>query len=620
MMTASNNPEPVGAADVNVNAKVAPGEVEVAAPAVFKAMKDRQTAHLAWHNIGFSVKAAGGRKELLKGVSGELKPGSLTCILGPSGSGKTTLLNILSGRVGSGGRFSSTLSGDFTVNGCTMTPMQHQHLFAYVMQEDALFATETPKEVLTMAAKLKLQGVAEKEIERVVEDMIDSLGLRECMDTLCGNENIKGISGGQKKRTSIGAELITNPSITFLDEPTSGLDSSAAYNVIEVLRALAAANQAVMCTIHQPSSEIFHKFDNAIFLAKGSVIYQGPPSGIRAYFTKLGHECPEDYNPADFVMFLIQRSSEEELSRLSAAWRSEYRAPDAPKEQDTNLSDLFPKKKASKGWFVQFKALAARQSRNLVRDKASLIGRFGISAVLSTVVSLIFYDIGNLHADDYTVQSHTGAITFAAINAMMSTVQPTLLTFPFERPVFLREKFAGMYGAGAYMLSKTMVEVLLVICQSVVVVTINYFLMSWHGNFGMHIVGFTALGLATSSVGLLMGCAVTDIKTAMELAPAVLVPQILFAGFFIRIEQIPVVLRWLQYLCSLKWGINVILVNELDVDDTTGPKGKWGEVLDENDVDPDLYAVYFVILLGIFAFCRVVGAVLLNYKAKALYS
>jgi len=592
---------------------------ERTAPAVFKALKNKQSAHLAWHNIIYSVKVGKGRKELLKGMSGELKPGSLTCILGPSGSGKTTLLNILSGRVGNGGRFSGQVQGDFTVNSNVIHPVQHQTLFAYVMQEDALFATETPKEVLTMAARLKLHGVLDSEIGNLVDDMIESLGLTECMNTLCGNEMIKGISGGQKKRTAIGAELITNPSIIFLDEPTSGLDSSAAYNVVEVLRALAAANQAVMCTIHQPSSEVFHKFDNAIFLAKGSIVFQGPPSEIRAHFEKLDYVCPMDYNPADFVMFLIQRSTEEGLGKLTASWRATYQAPalSADKVQGEGLAI---KKQAHKGWGTQLKALAGRQARNLVRDKASTGGRFGVSAVLSFVVSLIFLHVGDLHADDYTVQSHTGSLTFAAINAMMATVQPTLLTFPFERPVFLREKFAGMYGAGPYMLSKTLVEVVLVIAQSIVVVAIDYFLMSWHGNFFMLIVSFSALGLATSSFGLLMGCAVTDIKTAMEMAPAVLVPQILFAGFFIRIEQIPSALRWLQYVCSLKWGINAILTVELDVEDTTGPKAKWVEVLDENDVDPDLLVVYYVVLFGIFCACRMLGAILLHQKAKSLYS
>eukprot|EP00971_Amphidinium_carterae_P339977 6478083-Amphidinium_carterae.1 len=112
--------------------------------------------------------------------------------------------------------------------------------------------------------------------------------------------------------------------------------------------------------------------------------------------------------------------------------------------------------------------------------------------------------------------------------------------------------------------------------------------MGWHGNFFVHVLAFSSLGLATSSFGLLMGCAVTDIKTAMEMAPAVLVPQILFCGFFIRIDQIPSFLRWLQYVCSLKWGINVIFINELEDDDSVGPKSGWAEVLDQNDVDPDM--------------------------------
>jgi ABC-type multidrug transport system ATPase subunit len=115
---------------------------------------------------------------------------------------------------------------------------------------------------------------------------------------------IKGISGGQRKRTSVGIELITNPSVLFLDEPTSGLDSYAAYNLVKLLNQFAKTNCTVLCTIHQPSSEVFVLFDQVIFLAQGKILYQGSIPDIDPHFRRQGFVCPSNYNPADYVMFL----------------------------------------------------------------------------------------------------------------------------------------------------------------------------------------------------------------------------------------------------------------------------------------------------------------------------
>ena len=290
-------------------------------PKVFELIgEERPSSHLIWKNLSYSVAVKGGRKQILTNVTGELKPGELTCILGPSGSGKTTLLNILSGRMGAGGKFKAEINGETTLNSVPISPVQQQHVFGYVMQDDALFATETPREILDFSARLRLMGVDDSKIAHLLDDLLNALGLSGCADTVVGNEMIKGISGGQRKRTSIGAELITNPAITFLDEPTSGLDTAAAYTVCSVLKQLANAKQAVMCTIHQPSSEIFALFDSAIFIARGQVMYEGHPKGIRPHFDRLNFSCPEDYNPADFVMFLVETAENEKFEKLSQGW------------------------------------------------------------------------------------------------------------------------------------------------------------------------------------------------------------------------------------------------------------------------------------------------------------
>ena len=145
-----------------------------------------------------------------------------------------------------------------------------------MMQQDLLYATFTPRETFKFIADMRLGSYSEEEKDLHVLNVIDSLGLQKCADTYVGNEVIRGVSGGEKKRTSIGVELLINPSIMFLDEPTTGLDSTTALNVIKTLNNLARSGRTIVATIHQPSSEIFSSFDRMIIMVQGNLVYQGP--------------------------------------------------------------------------------------------------------------------------------------------------------------------------------------------------------------------------------------------------------------------------------------------------------------------------------------------------------
>lgn len=441
-------------------------------------------------------------------------------------------------------------------------------------------------EILSFSARMRLTGVEDSKMAPLLDDLLSSLGLSSCANTVVGNELIKGISGGQRKRTSVGAELITNPAITFLDEPTSGLDTSAAYQVCSVLKELANANQAVMCTIHQPSSEIFQLFDSAIFISRGRVMYQGHPSGIRAHFDKLSFRCPQDYNTADFVMFLIGTEDQQQFEKLNMGWR-DAAADKASGKQDTAVP--MPKPAAGKGFFVELKELTSRELRKTARDVGMLKSRFALTIVQCLIFGLIFTGVGK-SGPDYDVQSHTGALTMVGINAMMTATQPTLISFPSERPVFLREYASNMYGVVPYFVSKSCVEFVILVVQVTVALIVCYWLMALQGNFGVLVAAFSLLGGASSSIALLIGCAVGDVKQAIELAPLVMVPQILFAGFFIKLSMIPVWLRWIQYICGLKWATNISWANEF--------AGAVYEkaVLTRNDIDPSMNWLNYVIL------------------------
>lgn len=221
-------------------------------------------------------------------------------ILGPSGSGKTTLLNFLSGRLVSD---NLQVSGRLSVNGLEIDSVDViGDKVAYVMQDDILFPTFTPREAFMFSANLRLKGLTRQEKTDKVEQVIEELGLGKCADTWIGGEFIKGVSGGERKRTSIGVELITNPSVIFLDEPTTGLDSETALNCISVLKHMAKEGRTIISTIHQPSSQIYSTFDELLLLVEGNIIFQGHPSQAILHFSNQGFTCPVNSNPSDFFM------------------------------------------------------------------------------------------------------------------------------------------------------------------------------------------------------------------------------------------------------------------------------------------------------------------------------
>lgn len=186
----------------------------------------------------------------------------------------------------------------------------YSSLSAYVQQDDILFQTMTVKECLEFAAKLKLPGTYAQKIARV-NRLIADLKLTKCKDTRIGGPLVKGVSGGERKRTSIGVELITDPSLIFLDEPTTGLDSFTATNVMEILGDLARKDgRTVISTIHQPNSDIFEMFDRLMLLARGKIIYFNEARLAVNYFaTQCGEVCPDLSNPADFFMTMMSIES-----------------------------------------------------------------------------------------------------------------------------------------------------------------------------------------------------------------------------------------------------------------------------------------------------------------------
>lgn len=757
--------------------------------------------NLSWRDLNYEIK----KKPILTQVSGEVSRGRLCAIMGPSGSGKTSLLNILSGR----NRDIGIYAGSIYVNGIQIDPRKFRTNIAYVMQDDALFGTQTPREAITFSATLRLPpSTTQKQRTAIVNEVICTLGLESCADTYIGTKFIKGISGGEKKRTSIATELVSDPSILVLDEPTSGLDSYSAYNVVKTLQNLSASGKTIVTTIHQPSSEVFALFDDVILLANGRMIYKGPRDEITAHFQYNGYTCGPNMNPADFVMFKIQNP--EIAERLMDSYRSHYFSnsqlqlrvdTDAVWNNRDNHQDIFitnsfsdtsteideengdydnyvndydydpdnhhlhdnthqkvsitnllnepqpimrQKNRRGKKFFtfshrgfldrickkktmvddvifpssehtyqyryedslikernehkhehkhvhknehkdehehvhehndgykqiwndnvyskpnrssccIQWRELVKREYMGVWRDKMALVARFGSTIFLNAVIGMVFY--GSARWDTsvndkpitYTymtewIQNHFGALVQVGIGGMFAISQPVVLTFPQERPIFLREYALGMYSSVPYFVSKVMIEIPMAFLQSCVIFLTTYYLIGFQGEFIYLVSTLTLFGLCASSISMIIGSVSSNVEVAFQLVPLLTVPQLLFSGFFISINKIPEFIRWLQYVCALKYGINLLMISEFETIPDGFPSNQTKlynefvigcpepvsitEFYCPNNVTPDTHAlfpknnvetnhewIYVGILGGVFTLLRVVSCIILSSKA-----
>eukprot|EP00931_Biecheleriopsis_adriatica_P059187 TRINITY_DN35378_c0_g1_i1.p1 TRINITY_DN35378_c0_g1~~TRINITY_DN35378_c0_g1_i1.p1 ORF type:complete len:659 (-),score=110.24 TRINITY_DN35378_c0_g1_i1:40-2016(-) len=619
----------------------------------FSSLLSAQPATLEWD---FSV--AAGAKPILCRMAGRARPGEVCCILGSSGAGKSTLLNVLAGRQLNNSVF--RIDGDLRVNGRSIEPWRLRPRVAYVMQKDEFFATETPREAILFSARLRLPAahlsrLEERGIDSHISELLDSLGLSSCCDRRIGGASLNGISNGERKRVSIGVELITRPSIVFLDEPTTGLDSFSAWQVMRICKELADSGCTVVCTVHQPSSEIFAMVDRVICLCHQRAIFQGKALDMPSWLERCGHQLPRDYNPADYVMFLMETLSRSELEGFDGG-RSGADSSFRPSAESHGTTRFDPSR-MRKSFLLQVWCLTQREWRNLRRDSASLKLRFVLTAFLSLLFSLVFMHVGEhpvllrvqklsgsflpsalqhpmlrgvrrncvrLFCPEFNVlraqlqqelEYHYKAVVQVGFTAMFSASQPTILSFPLERPVFLREYSSNMYGTVAYFLSKMLVEVPLGAAQALLALAVSHRLMRFQGEFLEMWGTVCLLNACAVSFSLLIGCTVRFPRESGAIGPLVFVPQLLMSGTFIPVQAIPPILRWMQYISFLQYAVKLLAIVEFRRTDPMLRR----LIFRTMEVDPELTGFYAGTLLLMCLAFSAFAIKLLREKANSVY-
>ena len=377
-------------------------------------------------------------------------------MMGPSGSGKTTLLDCLSNRGG-------VAEGRITLNSA---PLQkhHKRLMAYVTQEDLFFNHLTVFDQLLYTALLRLGGLTRKEKVAEVNKILAQLKLTKCRDT-----PIMLISGGEKKRTNIGSELLTDPSVVLLDEPTSGLDSTSAVGLMHTLRSLASAGKTVITSIHQPSSATFASFDRVMLLADGHVVYFGTPGGSLGYMEGKGHPCPQGYNGADHIMDLLVVEEGHEDGRgdtvrrdLIDSWDNEGSKKMVEARVGEASAVLPPPEageKARSKWNVSYVTQLKVLTHRCMRNSRSAIFtplNFIKSAGLGLISGFIWLDMAPTES---WVDDRNGFIFFAVTFWTFDSMFTAMMSFPPERAIIFKERASGSYRLSSYFFAKTISEV-----------------------------------------------------------------------------------------------------------------------------------------------------------------
>jgi len=507
----------------------------------------------------------------LEGNSFSVTRGELVCVMGASGSGKSTLMRVLAGQL-------QPTSGDVFLNGQSL----YQNLdglkqyVSYMPQQDAFDEHLTIGENLLFAAAIRAPHLSRRDRSRRLEAKLIELGLGERRDAVVGSPESKVLSGGERKRLNIGLDMIGMSDVYLFDEPTSGLSSKDSEHVMEIIRGL-AHNKIVIVTIHQPSSKIFQMFHKAILLDKGGrLVFFGTPSDMLRYFAEAEHQhqfgaelgaCPSCGTTRPEFIFDVLETPLRDLSgdiiyeensrgHLVASrryspdfWRDKYEA--FRLIQDVKQVSLLQEpaaplpvapvqgKRLPLRWhdeWTQFRTVLRRSFLSKLRNRANLVITIGVSPVLALLIAtLLRYSENGTY--DFASAYHIPTFLFLGlIVAMFLGLTNSADDIIRDRPVLQRERNIKV-RLSYYVVSKTLTLGVFALIQCILYVLIGNSVLQIRGMFWIDLGIMFMTAMSGVALGLLISSLVADPKTAANIVPLILIPQIIMGGALIKYED-----------------------------------------------------------------------------------
>ncbi|KAL6556565.1 transcription factor [Orobanche gracilis] len=513
--------------------------------------------------------------ELLKGVSGAFRPGVLTALMGVSGAGKTTLMDVLAGRKTGG-----YIDGNITISGYPKNQATFARISGYCEQTDIHSPNVTVYESLVYSAWLRLPRDIDAETRKMfVEEVMELVELTPLKEALVGLPGVNGLSTEQRKRLTIAVELVANPSIIFMDEPTSGLDARAAAIVMRTVRNTVNTGRTVVCTIHQPSIDIFEAFDE-LFLMKrgGQEIYVGPLGRHSTHLVKYFEgvegvqKIKDGYNPATW-MLEVTTSAQELL--LGVDFTEYYKNSDLYMRNKALIkelsdprpgtNDLYFPTKYSQSFLTQCIACLWKQHWSYWRNPPYTAVRFLFTTFIALIFGTMFWDLGKKWRTQQDLFNAMGSM-YVAVNFLgfqySSTVQPVVA---IERTVFYREKAAGMYSALPYAFSQFLIEIPYVFAQSIIYGLIVYSMMGfdWTAEKFFWFIYFLFFSLLYFVLYGMMTVAVTPNHNIAAIISSFFYGfWNLFCGFIIPRPRIPVWWRWYYWATPLAYTLYGFIITQ----------------------------------------------------------
>ncbi|KFV70038.1 ATP-binding cassette sub-family G member 5, partial [Dryobates pubescens] len=526
-----------------------------------------------WWNIALCRKKC--TRQILKEVSFHIESGQIMGILGNSGSGKTTLLDAISGRLGHKENF----FGEVYMNGHQLKREQFRDCFSYVPQHDTLLSFLTIQESLTYTALLTLQKRSNDCIKKKVDAVLAELSLSHIAGKIIGSRIFAGISGGERRRVSIAAQLLQDPKVMILDEPTTGLDCLTANQIVSLLSDLAHKDRIVIITIHQPRSELFRLFDKIAIMSFGEMVFCGNPMEMITFFSDCGYSCPEQSNPFDFyadVTSVDTRSKERELETysrvqviVSAYKNSEIFAKVlAAIERTKYMKELPPipfKNKDSPSAFFKLWILLRRTMRNFSRDKMGIIMRLLQNLLFGLFVAFFLLRL-NSDLVKGAVQDRVGLVYQCVSAPPYTGMLNAVALFPPLRALSDQESKDGLYKKWQMLLAYIVHFLPFSVISVAIFSTFIYWTTGLYPDASRFGIFFAAV-LASHIIGELLTLVILGVVKNPNIVQSGVVllnsaGVIVGTGLVRTLEEMPTPFKILSYLTFQKYSSEILIVNE----------------------------------------------------------
>ncbi|RVW34138.1 Pleiotropic drug resistance protein 2 [Vitis vinifera] len=537
-----------------------------------------QPLSLAFEHVNYYVDMPAGMKsqgievdrlQLLRDASGAFRPGILMALVGVSGAGKTTLMDVLAGRKTGG-----YIEGSISVSGYPKDQATFPRISGYCEQNDIHSPNVTVYESLVYSAWLRLAP------DVFVEEVMDLIELHPLRDALVGLPGIHGLSTEQRKRLTVAVELVANPSILFMDEPTTGLDARAAAVVMCTVRNTVDTGRTVVCTIHQPSIDIFEAFDELLLMKRGGqVIYAGPLGHNSHKLVEYFEAVPgvpkvrDGQNPATWMLEVTSAAYEAQLgvdfAEIYAKSELYQRNQELIKELSTpspGSKNLYFPTKYSQSFITQCKACFWKQHWSYWRNPPYNAIRFFLTIIIGILFGVIFWNKGEQIDKEQDLLNLLGAM-FSAVFFLGATntaaVQPVVA---IERTVFYRERAAGMYSALPYAFAQVVIEAIYVAIQTFVYSLLLYSMMGFYWRVDKFLWFYYYL-LMSFIYFTLYGMMIVALTPSHQIAAIVMSFFLsfwnLFSGFLIPRMQIPIWWRWYYWASPVAWTIYGLVTSQV---------------------------------------------------------